>query len=74
MYWSDVKDGTIRKAGMDGSDHDVVVMNGLVWPNAIALDLPAGRLYWLDADTDEAFSIKFDGTDQKVKCPELFQV
>lgn len=66
MYWSDVKDGTIRKAGMDGTNHDVVAMNGIVWPNAMALDLPAGRLYWLDASTDQAFSIKLDGTEQKV--------
>ncbi|XP_063870396.1 vitellogenin receptor-like isoform X3 [Scylla paramamosain] len=65
MYWSDVKDGTIRKAGMDGTNHDVVVMNGVVWPNAMALDLPAGRLYWLDANTDQAFSVKLDGTEQK---------
>ncbi|MPC27926.1 Low-density lipoprotein receptor-related protein 1 [Portunus trituberculatus] len=65
MYWTDVKDGTIRKAGMDGTNHDVVAMNGVLWPNAMALDLPAGRLYWLDANKDHAFSIKLDGTDQK---------
>lgn len=72
MYWSDVKDGSIRNGTMDGSYHDVVVMDELVWPNALALDLPAGRLYWMDARTDKAFSIRLNGTDRKVKCLAIY--
>lgn len=67
MYWTDVKRGNIGKAGMDGSNPTVLVEDGLVWPNALALDLPADRLYWLDAHTDEAHTARLDGSDRKVQ-------
>lgn len=67
MYWTDVKNGTIGKAGMDGSNPIVLVRDGLVWPNSLALDLPADRLYWLDAKSDEAHSVRLDGSDRKVR-------
>lgn len=58
-------DNWIEKAGMDGSDRKVLI-KGLGWPNALALDQPAGRLYGLDAKKDLAFSMNTDGSDIKV--------
>lgn len=66
MYWTDVKNSSINMAGMDGSHPRALVTDNLVWPNGLALDLPAGRLYWLDAHTDEAHSVTLNGTDRKV--------
>lgn len=72
MYWTDVKHGNIGKAGMDGSNPTVLVQDGLVWPNALALDPPADRLYWLDAHSDEAHSVRLDGSDRKVMAANYY--
>ncbi|XP_071551533.1 uncharacterized protein [Panulirus ornatus] len=65
MYWTDVQASVIERAGMDGSGRQVLVSEGLLWPNALALDQPAERLYWMDAYKDSAYSMKTDGSDRK---------
>lgn len=66
MYWTDVNSQSIERSGMDGTDRTILVKN-LGWPNALALDQPAGRLYTLDASKDIAFSMNLDGSDIKVR-------
>ncbi|KAK3884647.1 hypothetical protein Pcinc_011090, partial [Petrolisthes cinctipes] len=65
MYWGDIKSSVIEKAGMDGSGRRVLLSRDLTWPNALTLDLPAQRLYFMDARHDIAHSVRLDGTDRK---------
>ena len=39
----------VYKAGMDGSNKVHLVKTGVVWPNGLALDSVANRLYWTEA-------------------------
>ncbi|XP_014248480.1 low-density lipoprotein receptor-related protein 6 isoform X2 [Cimex lectularius] len=67
MFWSDwnEKNPKIERAGLDGSMRTLLVHDHLGWPNGIALDHPAKKLYWCDAKTDKIEVINYDGTDRK---------
>ena len=52
VYWTDAELSRVYKAAMDGSRVQVVERQGLAWPNALCLDLPATKLYWMDAKTN----------------------
>lgn len=41
------------------------------WPNGLAIDRPAGRLYWNDAKLKTIESIHLDGTDRQTVLKEL---
>lgn len=74
MYWTDWEEdpkdsrrGRLERAWMDGSHRDVFVTSKTVlWPNGLSLDIPAGRLYWVDAFYDRIETIMLNGTDRKV--------
>lgn len=53
MFWSDwfEKEPKIERASLDGSDRVLLVSERLGWPNGIALDIEANKLYWGDAST-----------------------
>lgn len=55
LFWSDwsEKRPKIERAALDGSDRIILVKTGLGWPNGIALDLRASKLFWCDAKTDK---------------------
>lgn len=40
--------------------------NGLVWPNGLAVDLGAERIYWVDGWAERMESANYDGTDRRV--------
>ena len=46
--WGDKKPGVFR-AGMDGSNVSHIVTEDVKWPNGIAYDSVANRLYWTEA-------------------------
>lgn len=54
MFWSDwnEKKPKIERAALDGSSRSILVKEKLGWPNGIALDVDAKKLYWCDAKTD----------------------
>ena len=63
MYWTDWgKQPKIERASLDGSDRTVLVNSHLGWPNGLALDYSAGKLYWGDAKTDkiEVWGLKME--------------
>ena len=63
LFWSDW--GTnprIESAGLDGSDRTVIVSEKVYWPNALTLDLPAKRVYFIDAWLDYIGYCNYDGT------------
>ena len=73
MYWSDIDQGLIRRADLDGTNVEVVV-DGRTYsdkPNAsglysrvywLAIDGPAGKLYWTDNVTLSAYRANLDGS------------
>lgn len=53
MYWSTwagARDsvGYIESANMDASDRRKLVSEELHWPNGLAIDYSAKKLYWFD--------------------------
>ncbi|XP_039721687.1 prolow-density lipoprotein receptor-related protein 1 isoform X1 [Pteropus medius] len=81
MYWTDWEEdpkdsrrGRLERAWMDGSHRDIFVTSKTVlWPNGLSLDIPAGRLYWVDAFYDRIETVLLNGTDRKIvyEGPEL---
>ena len=54
MYWTDWGENPkIERATLDGSERLVLLNSSLGWPNGLALDHAAGKLYWGDAKTDK---------------------
>lgn len=54
MYWTDWGEHPkIERANLDGKDRMVLLNSSLGWPNGLALDYAAGKLYWGDAKTDK---------------------
>lgn len=54
MYWTDWGEHPkIERANLDGTARLVLVNSSLGWPNGLAIDYRAGKLYWGDAKTDK---------------------
>lgn len=54
MYWTDWGEHPkIERANLDGMERVVLLNSSLGWPNGLALDYAAGKLYWGDAKTDK---------------------
>lgn len=66
MFWTDWgKIPHIGAAYMDGSAPKVLI-DGVVWPNGLALDWPNGRIYWTDAKGSTIESATISGKDRRV--------
>ena len=65
MFWTDWgRAGKIERAGMDGSEREVIIPPGVVsWPNGLSLDLVMDRLYWVDAKLHLICSSNLDGSN-----------
>ena len=49
LFWADWGDHShIGAAAMDGTGQRHIVVDGLVWPNGIAVDTITQRIYWVD--------------------------
>ena len=68
LFFSDWEDGDprIERAFMDGSNRTRIKTSGLKFPNGLAIDFSAQRLYWCDAGTDKIGSMFFDGSSPKI--------
>ncbi|KAM8931003.1 low-density lipoprotein receptor-related protein 8 [Pelodytes ibericus] len=67
MFWSDWGDpAKIEKAGLNGGDRQVLVSDGIEWPNGITLDLLTRRLYWVDSKLHTISSVDFNGFNRKL--------
>lgn len=54
MYWTDWGEHPkIERANLNGMDRVVLLNSSLGWPNGLAIDYAAGKLYWGDAKTDK---------------------
>ncbi|KAF6200224.1 hypothetical protein GE061_006527 [Apolygus lucorum] len=80
MFWSDWFEPKpkIERSVLDGSSRTLLVGDHLGWPNNLALDIPARRVYWCDAKTDKIEVVSYDGTDRKEiitnNIPHLFGI
>ncbi|MBN3319272.1 LRP4 protein, partial [Atractosteus spatula] len=66
MYWTEIGEPQIEKAGMDGSDRKVIITKGLSWPISLTLDLLDLRIFWTDEKLKCIGSANMDGTDIKI--------
>merc|ERR1711879_300690 len=67
MYWTDWgSTPRIEKARYDGSQRQVVVSQGIKYPNGLALDVNAGLLYFCDGGTGYIESIDTSGNNRQV--------
>lgn len=51
---------------MDGSMRNVLISQNLEWPNSIAIDHSAGKLYWADGGTKLIEYANLDGSNRHV--------
>lgn len=66
MFLSDwFRPAKIMRAWSDGSHLMPIVNTSLGWPNGLAIDWSASRLYWVDAFFDKIEHSTLDGLDRK---------
>uniref|UniRef100_A0A182PBK9 EGF-like domain-containing protein n=1 Tax=Anopheles epiroticus TaxID=199890 RepID=A0A182PBK9_9DIPT len=63
----------IGRARMDGSEQQVLISDGVHWPNGLTLDWPNDRLYWIDAKLKRIESIHLDGRDRVVVLTDVLK-
>ncbi|XP_019378305.1 PREDICTED: low-density lipoprotein receptor-related protein 2 [Gavialis gangeticus] len=66
IFWTDwFRPAKIVRAWSDGSHALPIVNTTLGWPNGLAIDWGALRLYWVDAFFDKIEHSTFDGLDRR---------
>ncbi|CAL2029386.1 unnamed protein product [Caenorhabditis brenneri] len=68
LFWTDWgASAHIGRMNMDGTDEQVILEDRTIrWPNALAVDAPAQRLYFGDAHRDYIASCNYDGTKRRM--------
>lgn len=71
MFWSDwstaPEKGSIYTAYMDGTERRSFLEENVFWPCGLAVDIKAGKLYWMDRHLGSLQSIGLDGNARKVE-------
>lgn len=66
VFWTDWgPNPKIERGYMDGSERKTIINEGVFWPNGLAIDYPANRIYWADAKHHMIESAHLDGSDRK---------
>uniref|UniRef100_A0A8C4T9C2 Low-density lipoprotein receptor-related protein 2 n=1 Tax=Erpetoichthys calabaricus TaxID=27687 RepID=A0A8C4T9C2_ERPCA len=66
IFWTDwFRPAKIMRAWCDGSHASSIVNTTLGWPNGLAIDWSALRLYWVDAFFDKIEHSTFGGADRR---------
>lgn len=60
------KNPQIEAAWMDGSNRKTIVSKHLQWPNGLAVDYAANRLYFVDSGTKTMETVNFDGSGRQI--------
>ena len=50
---------------MDGQDRRIIADRSLFWPNGLAVDYAASKIYWVDAKHHVIECANLDGTNRK---------
>lgn len=64
MFWGDFK--KIERAGLDGTNREVIVSSMIGSLRGITLDLATKRLYWIDKSRHTISSCNFNGSKRKL--------
>ncbi|XP_047540379.1 prolow-density lipoprotein receptor-related protein 1-like [Vanessa atalanta] len=66
LFWSDWEASAprIERASLAGRRRRELLRVG-AWPNGLALDLPARRVYWVDARADSVHTADYEGRDRR---------
>ena len=71
MYWTDWgQNPKIERANLDGSERVIIVNTSLGWPNGVAVDVEAGKIYWGDAHVDVIEVANLDGSERRTLVSE----
>ena len=70
IYWTDLLSSTVQRAGVDGSEHEILV-EGLDTPRGVCLG--GERIYWADGGAGKIQSARLDGSDLNDLAAELDQ-
>ena len=67
MYWTDWgNNARIERAYMSGVGRRAIISSSLQWPNGLAIDFSAQKLYWTDAGFDRIERSNLDGSYRQV--------
>ncbi|XP_069679259.1 low-density lipoprotein receptor-related protein 6 [Periplaneta americana] len=66
LYWTDDEARAIRRARLDGSDQEDLIVTEVEHPDGIAVDWVARNLYWTDTGTDRIEVARLTGASRKV--------
>jgi sugar lactone lactonase YvrE len=61
LFWAEIGRGTLHAAAIDGTAPHVIVSTAL-FPDGLAIDRTARRIYWVENGTDSVFSAFYDGS------------
>ena len=69
MYWTNWNDqqASIMSSYLSGWDVKWIIRADIKTPNGLAVDHPAKKLYWSDAQLDKIERCNFDGSGRKVR-------
>src|SRR5262245_50546560 len=70
VYWTDFDGGDIRRANLDGTGEQTLLM-GLDTPIGIALDVASGQMYWTNNNSGEIQRANLDGSGQTIVVSRL---
>lgn len=70
IYWTDDEVRAIRRAQVDGSSSQFIVVSQVSHPDGIAVDWVARNLYWTDTGTDRIEVTRLNGTMRKILISE----
>jgi len=62
MYWSELDEGSIKRANLDGSEIRRII-TGLNMPEAMAIDSLRRHIYWVDQTRGSIWRANLDGSD-----------
>ncbi|CAG0883348.1 unnamed protein product [Darwinula stevensoni] len=67
MFWTNQGlMAAIGRARLNGNDSKTLVSEDLLWPSNLAIDYPAGRLYWTDSRKETVETVMFDGKNRQI--------
>lgn len=56
---------TLERAYLDGSERMKLVVEKIVYPSGVAVDMPTQSVYWVDTYIETIEKINYDGTNRK---------
>lgn len=66
LFWTDWGENPrVERVGMDGRDRSAIITTKIYWPNGLALDVAAKRVYFADSKLDFIDLCNYDGSGRQ---------